>query len=229
MLHKTKALVLSYIPYRETSIIVKMYTEKFGLQSYVVNSVRTPKGKQKAAFFQSLTLLELVVYFKENRDLHRISEIKCSHPLQSIPYDISKTTQAIFINEILLKTLKEHSPNKELFLFLYQSVLVLDEPAFSDSIFHIKMMIKLSKYLGFAPENSMEVYEQLAEVGLHIAHENKHEKEFDLLLKAEWSDDPRISNTKRNDILNALLKFYELHIETFGTIKSLSVLREVLH
>jgi len=80
MLHKTKGIVLNYIKYSDTSIIAKIYTEAFGLQSYIVNSVRSSKAKNKIALFQPLTLLEMVVYHKNHQGLQRISEMRTAEP-----------------------------------------------------------------------------------------------------------------------------------------------------
>jgi DNA repair protein RecO (recombination protein O) len=83
MLHKTKGIVLHYIKYSETSIIVKIYTETFGIQSYIVNGVRSKNNKNKIALFQPLTLLDMVVYHKANAtSLNRIAEVRCSEPFQ---------------------------------------------------------------------------------------------------------------------------------------------------
>ena len=45
MVHKTKGIVLRTVKYGETSVIVTILTELFGLQSYLVNGVRTSSGK----------------------------------------------------------------------------------------------------------------------------------------------------------------------------------------
>ena len=76
MLHKTKGIVLKTIPFRESSVVATIYTEKFGRQSYIINSVRTAKGGGKAALLQPLTVLDLVVYKHEQKKLERISEMK---------------------------------------------------------------------------------------------------------------------------------------------------------
>ena len=95
MLQKTRGLVLSHIRYQETSIIVKIYTEELGLQSYIVNSVRTKSSKtNKIALFQPLTLLDLVVYYNEKKSINRISEQKCNYPFSSIPFNIVKSTSS---------------------------------------------------------------------------------------------------------------------------------------
>ena len=86
MLVKTKGIVINHIKYKESSIIVRIYTEKLGLQSYIVNGVRSAKAKNKMALFQVLTILDLVAYYYEDQNkLNRISEIRCKQPYQSIP------------------------------------------------------------------------------------------------------------------------------------------------
>jgi DNA repair protein RecO (recombination protein O) len=58
-LHKTKGLVLRTVKYGETSIIVTIFTELFGVQTYLVNGVRSSskKGAGKAGLFQPAACL----------------------------------------------------------------------------------------------------------------------------------------------------------------------------
>ena len=72
MLHSTKGIVFHSLKYSETSIIVKIYTELFGIQSYLVKGIRNQKSKIKPGLFQSLTLLDLVVYHKERQSLQSL-------------------------------------------------------------------------------------------------------------------------------------------------------------
>ncbi|HEV7380803.1 MAG TPA: recombination protein O N-terminal domain-containing protein, partial [Dyadobacter sp.] len=129
MLHKTRGIALSYIKYKESSIIAKIYTELFGVQTYIVNGVRSSSAKtNRIALFQPLTLLEMVVYHKGKQDeIHRISEIKCYHPFSTLPYNVLKSCLSLFITEILVKSLREEEENQPLFYFLEQSVIYLDE------------------------------------------------------------------------------------------------------
>ncbi|MBL7720826.1 MAG: recombination protein O N-terminal domain-containing protein, partial [Chitinophagaceae bacterium] len=66
-LHKTKGIVLRTVKYGETSVIVTLFTELFGIQSYLVNGVRasSKKGTGKANMFQPAAILDLVVYHNE--------------------------------------------------------------------------------------------------------------------------------------------------------------------
>ena len=47
MLHKTRGIVLHVTDFGETSVVVKIYTELFGLQGFLVNSVRKKNAKVK--------------------------------------------------------------------------------------------------------------------------------------------------------------------------------------
>ena len=106
MILKTKGIVLSHIKYKETSIITKIYTSEFGLRSYIVNGIRTKKSNGRLALYQPLTILELDVYEQKTKNIQRISDAKCAIPYHNIPFEIHKTTIAIFLAEFLYKLLQ---------------------------------------------------------------------------------------------------------------------------
>ena len=99
MLHKTRGIVFHHTDYSETSVVAKIYTELFGLQSYLVNSVRKKNAKVKQHVFQPLTLVEMVVYHKERSGLKRLADAKNSPVLKSIAFDIRKSSVILFMNE----------------------------------------------------------------------------------------------------------------------------------
>ena len=109
MLHKTRGIVFKVTDYRDSSVIVQLYTEKFGLQSYIINGVKKPKAKINRSMLQPLSLLDLVVYYKTGGTVQRIAELKNTPVLQSIPYNITKTSLALFLNEVLYKAVKQQS------------------------------------------------------------------------------------------------------------------------
>ena len=65
--HKTRGIILHTIKYSESSVIAKIYTEKFGLLSFLVKGVRASKSKNKASMMQPLTLLDMVISYRETR------------------------------------------------------------------------------------------------------------------------------------------------------------------
>lgn len=230
MLHKTRGVALSYIRYRESSIIAKIYTEVFGIQTYIVNGVRSNKSKtNKIALFQPLTLLDMVVYHKNKDDtVHRISEIKCYAPFQTLPYDVMKSSLALFVTEILGKTLREEESNQPLFQFIEDSVLFLDEAGKSFENFHIQFLMQLAAYLGFGIETIKDLENELKQNRYPLVSDPIEMNAADRLLMYEYGVEVGLDRNRRIQILEKLLVFYKIHIDSLGEIKSLEVLREVL-
>ncbi len=230
MLHKTRGIALSYIRYRETSIIVKIYTEQFGIQSYIVNGVRSAKTKNnRIAFFQPLTLLDLVVYHKnKEQTLHRLSEVKCSQPFSSLPFDFVKSSMAMFITELLVKTLREEEQNQVLFQFLSESILELENITQHYENFHLMFMAKLAFYLGFGSETALEIEEQLTQSLYPIPLDDTSQEALQMFILAPYTHPYNLDRLRRNQILDALVFFYKINLEDMGDIRSLEVLREMM-
>src|ERR1043165_660167 len=128
-LHNTKGIVLRTVKYGETSVIVTIFTELFGIQSYIVNGVRTSskKGSGKANLFQPGAILELTAYHNELHHLQRLREFRWSYIYQHIFFDVLKNSVALFMVELLSKTLKQPESNPELFYFAEDAFTHLDK------------------------------------------------------------------------------------------------------
>ncbi len=228
MLVKTRGVVLKFIKYRETSIIVNIYTEQLGLQSYILNGIRSFRTKRnKIALYQPLTLLEMVVYHRSEKQLQRLSEAKCQHPFYSISLNPKKSAIALFLVEILSKTLKEQTENKELFHFIWNSILKFDSRELSTENFHLVFLVQLSQFLGFRPQNAKEMNEEIKNELSEDWLNSDEGRRMDQLLSCGYSDSPDLSNSQRANLLKVLLSLYRWHMEQFGTVKSLKVLTQV--
>lgn len=220
MLHKTRGIVFRFTKYGESSIIASIFTELFGIQSYIVNGVRSKAGKNKIALYQPLTLLDLVVYHRANANINRIKEVKCLYPFQSIHANIRKTGIAMFILEVINKTVKEESHAQELSDFFIQSFITLDQMENSEN-FHLVFLIKLSRFLGFGAHQVNDV------LGIRVTTE-ENEKIIKQLLTADYLDAVSMQNQQRREIIELIMKFYNDHMDNLGDMKSIQVLREIL-
>src|SRR5207342_1380275 len=96
----------------ETSIVVTIFTELFGVQTYLVNGVRTQKRSgNKAAMFQPAAILEMEVYHNDLKKLQRIKESSWAFLYENILTDVIKNSIALYIVELLQKTLKQPEEN----------------------------------------------------------------------------------------------------------------------
>ena len=105
MLEKTKAIVLQKIKYGDTSLICQVYTENFGRKSFLFKGVRTKKSRHKANLLQNLFILNFEFYYKEGRDLFLVKEFSNAISFVDFPYNPVKSSQALFLSEILSKCL----------------------------------------------------------------------------------------------------------------------------
>ncbi|MFD2784827.1 DNA repair protein RecO [Hymenobacter rubripertinctus] len=235
MLIKTRGIVLSHIRYRETSIITRVYTERLGLQSYLVNGVRKAKPPGRIALFQPLTLLDLVAYTSRNGGLTRLSEFRCSEPFRTLPYDVRKSSIGLFLSEILSRVLLEEEENEPLFSFLHDSLRAFDQQAEGFENFALIFLLQLSHYLGFGPETGAEITSQVAFAtdvpGAAAAPTalrfQEFEDYFDNLMRTPAT--AIVPNGRiRRELLGILIRYYQLHVERLGDIRSLAVLSEVL-
>src|SRR5436190_4454128 len=150
---KTKAIVISAIKYQEKSLIVKCFTQSDGLKSYFIRDAFSAKSKQKSAYFQPLTILEIISDHKNKGNLEHFKEVKIATPFQTIHTDIVKSTILMFVSEILSNSIHEEEKNESLFDFLEAALNWLDH---NEQIanFHLVLMLESTKYLGFYPDVS---------------------------------------------------------------------------
>lgn len=248
-LHKTKGIVLRTVKYGETSLIVSIFTELFGVQSYLINGVRTStkKGSGKANLFQPAAILDMVVYHSDLKNLQRIKEFKWGHLYQHIFSDVPKNAVALFMVELLTKCLKQPEANADLFNFCEDAFIHLDGS--SDAVmanFPLFFALHLTNFFGFKPSNSMkDVLGKSGNLILDLKEgffsTERPEHQFYLegrraeitnellkVMQPEELKDIRLNHDFRRQLMQAYETYYALHIQDFGTLRTLPVLREVL-
>ncbi len=244
MIFKTKGIVLRSVKYGETSLIVSIYTEMFGLQSYIVNGVRTytKKGPGKANLFQPSAILDLVIYHNELKNLQRIKEFKWSYLYQNILTDVIRNSVALFMVELLQKTIKQPEANASLFYFIEDAFLHLDKA--EDSVvanFSMFFALHLTSFFGFRLSNNFSDQNNILDLqdGNFVQERPMHphflEGQYSyitsILLKVMQPyelDQIKLNHEFRRSLLLAYQSFYSLHIEDFGTMKTLTVLQALL-
>ena len=243
-LHKTKGIVLRAVKYGETSLIVTIFTELFGLQSYLVNGVRTSskRGSGKANLFQPTAILDLVVYHNELKHLNRIKEFKWSYLYQHIFSDVPKNAVALFMIELLTKCLKQPEANPELFEFCEDAFIHLDESSGSVMAnFPLFFALHLPVFFGFRISDEYSDKNSIVDLqeGMFVPERPNHfhflegkqaevTSELLKMMQPEELEQLKLNHDFRRQLLFAYETYYALHIQDFGTMKTLPVLREVL-
>jgi DNA repair protein RecO (recombination protein O) len=241
VLTKCKAIVVKTINYSETSVVLKCYTDLFGIQSYMVNGVRSKKGSIKPSQLMPLTLLEIEAYHQQNKNLQRIKELKCVPQLHSLHFDIVKSSVGIFMAEVMHKCIQEENhADHAMFTFLHSTIQLLDLQPQSVANFPVFFLLHLSKYLGFKPKGqyteatngfdfregvfeqyySQNPYQLSPELSLIISELLHHAIEEVINIKMD--------QTSRSVLLNSLIEYFQTHVEGFYEVNSHKILSEVL-
>lgn len=237
MVSATNALVLSSLKYGDSSLIVRMYTSKLGLQSYMLKGVLSrKKGSFKAGHFQPLTQLEIVASVAKEGKLGYLREATISFPYQTLHSDIRKSTVSLFLSEVLSISIGESEPDPHFFDYLSSAFQWLDH---HDRIanFHIRFLIGLTKFLGFYPDlaNKGAPYFDLnegafvSEISLNPVIQGQLLGTFISFLNTGFDHiaDIKLNQFQRKDLLKILIQYFELHLPGFREPRSLEVLDAV--
>jgi DNA repair protein RecO (recombination protein O) len=243
MTHKTKGIVLRTIKYGETSVVVSIFTELFGLQTYMVNGVRTTKrSSAKANHFQPGSILEMVVYHSDIKSMQRIKEFKWNYLYENILSDVTRNSIALYMIELLHKSLKQPEKNADLFYFFEAALMNLDTAGKTTvANFALYFSLQLTHFFGFRMNDDYDAVQNILDLqeGMFVTEQPTHPYFLDgeyasltsQLLKVMQPyelDDFKLNRDTRRKLLSSYEDYYALHIQDFGKMKTLTVLHELL-
>ncbi len=234
----TDGIVLSTIRYSDSSVIAKIYAEQSGLGSFMVRTGSGKKALTKLAILQPLSLVELTYKDDHRKGIHSPRSLERSISLSTIPFDTIKTCIALFLAEIIARSIHEEEQNKRLFQFLKQAILMLDTSTENCSNFHLKFMLEFSAYLGFYPhvfkeEAYFDLYEgefvNSVPIHAHYTQGLVTTKLAELIaLPLAQYHLLQVGGGIRRALLQKLIDYFRLHLDGMKELRSHKVLEEVL-
>lgn len=243
MTHKTKGIVLRTLKYGETSIITTVYTEQFGIQSYIVKGVRqqTKKSSGKSLYFQPAAMLDMVVYHNEFKTLNYIKEYQWGYLYEHVLFDVVKNTVAMYVVEMIQRSLKQPEANPAMFYLVEDTLKQLDKGnATLTGNLPLYFTLHLCGELGFRIQGEFSRQTPILDLkeGQFINEAPTHNFYIEGLLAETTSnilainfysdlDNFHPSRIVKKDLLQAYQCYIALHIQDFGEIKSLPVLQEL--
>ncbi len=239
MIQKTRGLVIHTIKYTDNSVISHIYTEGFGRQAFLIKGTRGKKSSAKINLLQHLSILEMEVYIRQNRDLQRIKEIKLHDNYTSIPYNPTKNGIALFLAEILYRTLREQEQNLPLFSYLLNAFGIFDLKESGFANFHLLFLLGLSRHLGFFPRNNCSSANDYFDIEnarftrqkpLHPGFVSPPASSYlHRLMNCSFEDmgEVKLNTSIRQVLLTGLLDYYRFHVAGMDKVKSFPVLSEV--
>ncbi len=151
MIIESDAIVLKRFPYGESSIICRCFVKSMGKTSFIVHGAHSKKSS-KTAYFQPGNCIEIVFYYKENRDLQTISKISFSKYWKHIPNDLKKIAYTMAMIELTDKCISENDTHKDLFIILLEALETVEKEATELNLVFWYYQYQLLTQLGFKPD-----------------------------------------------------------------------------
>lgn len=238
MLSTTQGIILRMVKYSDKASAVTVFTRDHGRVVFVAYGVSGKKSGGKAALLQPLSLVELTLYMQPGKEMHQLKDIRSDVSLPGISGHPVKNAIALFLSELLFKSLRHQQEEHQLFDFLHKSFEWLNESTEGIANFHLVLMCKLTRYLGCEPnmDSAGAAWFDLLNGNFSFSqplHSHCIRPEltpsFTALLRCGFStmNTLNISREQRIELLDMLIEYYKLHLPEFHPMQSTAVLHEL--
>lgn len=237
MIITTAGIVLHSTKYSDTSLIVKIFTEEQGTQSFIVKGAFGKKSRVKAALFSPMALVSITYNDHPGDRLKYLKDIMRRNTATDMGFDPVKSSILLFYNELIYKLLFDTGPDPVLFHFLKDEIIKIAEAETCPADTPLRFLIRLSIILGFFPENNYSdktPYFSLEQCRFQAYCLDEHydvpaaeSRYLASLLRDD--DDPAPDRDTRNRLLHYLIEYYKIHNEHLKNVESVAVLADILH
>ncbi len=226
------------VQYSDKASAVTVFSREYGRLSLIVYGTSGRKSGNKAAFLQPLSLVDLSLHMQPGKEMQVVKELRIDINLAGISAHPVKNAIALFLAEFFFKTLRIQQEDVALYDFIQYSLEWLNEAESGIADFHLVLMCRLTRYLGFEPNTLLKGAPWFDMMnGCFCTSQPLHTHcvkpglvgDFTRLLECTYAsmDQLQLSRQLRNDLLDTLLEYYRLHIPEFHTLQSVDVLHEL--
>lgn len=241
MIHKTEGIVLRTLKHQDANLITTLYTESFGICSFILKGYRSTRSRKKHSYFQPLSIVEVVFQASPNRSLQKVSESRLANHLQEVQIQPIKLSLGLAMVEIFGQVVKEEEANPALYRFLKATILRLDEAENRLIQIFLFYLVHLTGFLGFLPNDESEgaAQVQFAPLTGTIKAARTSQDRVAYLLRTFLTSeliplpDQRscqaivFSNEEKREFIKTLFVYYDHHIEGFTYPQTMKVFAEV--
>ena len=236
---KTEIVVLHKTKYKDSGLIVHGYSNTGGRQGFIVRKGGSFKNYAAISQLHPLSIIEAELAPGEKGDLKTIREFRTVFNLSNIRTNITKSTIAIFISELIYRSIKEVEQSRDLFGFIKKSVILLEEVEENYSNFHLWFIVEFARMIGYSPEDNYSSKNEYFDIsnacfcsspvlgGTCFDTTNSHILHSILNSKEESINLLKISGKQRYCFINDMINYIGYHMGHSINIQSLEILREV--
>ena len=251
MIVETEAVILHAMKYGDTSKIVTLYSKKFGKIKVIAKGARSQKNKFGSSL-EPMTISSVVLYKKEQRDLHLLSKSEIAVPITKLQDDAERMAIGLALVELINMVMHDEEENKVLYGLLRQTLETLEKAERNHLNVLIAFMLNMFHLFGFglSLKSCAICKKSLEELNIHSASLRLSDGKFSCSncseegsfggVKIDWgvlkslfflqtngvekSTLLAVSHSAQNTMVAILESYLRYHIEGSRTLKSLSLL-----
>ena len=255
MIVETEAVVLHSIDFRDTSKIVTVYARKFGKIKIVAKGVKNQKTNKFGSSLEPMTHSSIVIYKKDQKELHLLSKSEIVSPLNRIQNSSEKMFTGLAIVELMNMVMHDEEENEKLFSLLVRSLRTIDTSDSNSSNVLIAFFVKMFDQFGFGltldscvscnrrtEENDYTsavlrmsdgkiicpfCLQDQTSTGTKISGGLLKSLYYFQMNSIEKSIMLSFNKAVRNDLLSIVQAYLRYHIDGVRTLKSLSLLQSI--
>lgn len=241
MTDKEQIIVLHTIRHSDSGVVVQCCSREKGRESLYLHV--SQKNRTRLSDFHRLSILDTVT-FSKGSFMPVIREYAPACRLDNIRTDVCKGTVAIFLSELLLKSIREANVESHLYDFLVSSIKMLENLTEGTANFHLHFMVKLCRFLGIMPTNDYSGPESIFSLpAAKFTDSRMPEEQLAMCLTRQESQllhrlmetpatrlgEISLTGAARNRFAREILRYISYHMGIDIELKSLDVLHEVFN
>lgn len=222
---KSRFVVLHMTKHSDSSAVIHTVDSAAGRKSYLVRGLGK---KRQSAEFHPLNILDGIGAESPKSSLAVLREWNPVVSLEEIRSNIYKSSTALFISEVLFRSIRTETTDASLFDWLCDAVARLEATEGNAANFHLWFLVSYIVKLGFGPSEA--TLEQMAGAIEPQGLFDRQEMElFEKILHSSLEETLAIplSASRRQSFSKTLIRYLSYHLGAELNIKSLPVLHEL--
>ncbi len=227
MVQKSLAIVLNRFSYGESSIISKCFLKDYGKISFIVHGAKNKKNF-KNSYFQPGNYLELLFYYRPNRNLQTVSKATFQNQWVSIQKDFIKISYVMAIIELVDRCTSDMDKNDELFNELANAISLIETKRNQMNLVFWNFQYQLLRALGFKPDfKQSELDHSILPDPFAGPNSKKIFHDFEKQ-NIDFNQFYKITQLDRLAISDYLNRFFSIQFENVKNLKSFEVLKQCM-
>ena len=248
MLISTNAIVLKRIPFSDTSIICRAFTEDCGKVTILAKGVLRPKNIT-GALLEPINHIHIQYYNKSNRDIQILKDASFIQQYPQIRNNLTRIILGLAIVEIIDRTTLDCNPYPVLYRLGWRVLDKLNDASQNFWLVFAFFLYQLSIRMGFMPnlKNCSKCLSEMSQGGIDnytgelvcgkcVTQSQIHleENSFTVLQKITGLhlDDLQTLTIEKNSIFNPIRFldiFTSFHIEGLKRVRSMEMVRNLIN